>query len=115
MNDIIEHHGVKGQRWGVRKQRVSIGSGAKKAASSTLSAIKKVNTHTAPARIARLNRKAKRNTIKKRMSYGLSVVYGVAGKSEEAAKLRKAGRRYSSEATRLNFKVSDMKEKYGLD
>ena len=115
MNDVIEHHGVKGQRWGVRKQRVTVGKSMKNAVSSTASKIKKHNTEMAPARIARLNRKAKRNTIKKRMSYGLSVVYSVAGKSEEAAKLRKAGRRYSSEATRLNFKVSDMKEKYGLD
>jgi len=24
MNDIIEHHGVKGQRWGVRKKRVVV-------------------------------------------------------------------------------------------
>lgn len=115
MNDIIEHHGVKGQRWGVRKQRVSIGSGVKKAASSTLSTIKKVNTATAPARLSGLKRKAKKNTTKKWISYGLSVVYSMADKGEQAAKLRKVGRQYSRDAARLNLKVSAMQRKYGLD
>lgn len=34
MNDIIEHHGVKGQRWGVRK-RVSVSGSVKKKISSS--------------------------------------------------------------------------------
>ena len=32
MNDIIEHHGVKGQRWGVKRRRIS---GTAKRASTT--------------------------------------------------------------------------------
>ena len=38
MNDIIEHHGVKGQRWGVRKKRVRTANssrGASKSKSTT--------------------------------------------------------------------------------
>ena len=34
MNDIIEHHGVKGQRWGVRRWRVS--GTVKRAAGTTM-------------------------------------------------------------------------------
>ena len=34
MNDIIEHHGVKGQRWGVRR-RVSVSGSVKKKISSS--------------------------------------------------------------------------------
>lgn len=34
MNDIIEHHGVKGQRWGVRRRRVS--GTVKRAAGTTM-------------------------------------------------------------------------------
>ena len=115
MNDIIEHHGVKGQRWGVRKQRVTVGSRAKNALSSTSSKIKKINTATAPARLASLKRKAKKNTTKKWMSYGLSVVYSMSDRGEDAARMRKVGRIYAHDAGRLNLKVAAMQKKYNLE
>ena len=115
MNDVIEHHGVKGQRWGVRKQRVTVGKHVKNAVSSTASKIKKINTETAPARLSKLKKKAKRKDIKKWMSYGVSVVYSMQGNDEAAARMRKTGRIYSRDATRLKLKVSAMQEKYNLE
>lgn len=42
MEEIIEHHGVKGQRWGVRKRISSLGSGkAKRKSSDAASSQKK--------------------------------------------------------------------------
>ena len=115
MNDIIEHHGVKGQRWGVRKQRVTVGSGVKNAMSSTASKIKKLNTKTAPARLSRLKKKARINNTKKWMSYGLSVVYSMSDRGEDAARMRKVGRIYAHDAGRLNLKVAAMQKKYNLE
>ena len=115
MNDIIEHHGVKGQRWGVRKQRVTVGSGVKNAMSSTASKIKKLNTKTAPARLSSLKKKARKNDTKKWMSYGLSVMYSMADNDAKAAQFRKIGRTYAHDAGRLKLKVSAMQKKYNLE
>ena len=41
MNDIIEHHGVKGQRWGVRRRVLTSGPEKKKSHSSDAAASQK--------------------------------------------------------------------------
>lgn len=64
----LEHHGIKGQKWGVRKKRVSIGSGAKKAASSTLSTIKKANTAKRKAKKINTAKRASMSTKQKVLS-----------------------------------------------
>ena len=60
----LEHHGVKGQKWGVRKKRVSIRSGAKKAASS----IKKVNAAKRKAKKVNAAKRASMSTKQKVLS-----------------------------------------------
>ena len=64
----LEHHGIKGQKWGVRKKRVSIGSGAKKAASSTLSTIKKANAAKRKAKKVNAAKRASMSTKQKVIS-----------------------------------------------
>ena len=78
----LEHHGIKGQKWGVRKKRVSIRSGAKKSASSTRATIKKVNA---------AKRKAKKiNTAKRASMSTKQKVISSAGKFAASAALSAA-------------------------
>lgn len=57
MNDIIEHHGVKGQRWGVRRRRVmSAAERAGATASSLTGAVVSIGGGKSGSKFRKLSR-----------------------------------------------------------
>ena len=82
MNDIIEHHGVKGQRWGVRKKRARTTNSSRGASKS-----KSKSTTTPSTNHKVLNAISPRSNVQSAITTSLGIAVGAA----QYAALRQLG------------------------
>lgn len=97
--NYLEHHGIKGMRWGHRKQRLTSGY-----------AVRRVNTDTQQSRTPEEARRARRRKIAKRVGVGLAAAAAIGATAYAVKRSRSSTpqnfSKSAAKAARLTKKAS---------